>query len=165
MNDNDRKRDFIAQRLALRDSAKDWDRAAEGDRMMDSLERFNEEFADVANNPALLSLVMKEDAKLLKEGDERDYLARWSSIVAEVTGRDDGYANLGEQLSFSGTDDEAARIVGFLRRGSFAPQEDEVDTGHENSDVIALMAQARATPQIVRAMFSKSLADAGINEE
>lgn len=119
-----------------------------------AIEKFSSEYSDVWSDPILKKLALDRDAQLLKDGDQRPYWDRYSSIGEEIRTWKQSLAPAPKQETT--TEEKVARKASAPKVPAPASakakpakvEEDDVDDSP--ASVIAQMAQRRGGPQWMR---------------
>jgi hypothetical protein len=119
-----------------------------------AIEKFSSEYTDVWSDPILKKIALDRDAQLLKDGDQRAYWERYSSIGEEIRNWKQSLAPAPKQETV--IEDKVARKASAPKVPAPASakakpakvEEDDVDDSP--ASVIASMAQRRGGPQWMR---------------
>ncbi len=119
-----------------------------------AIEKFSSEYGDIWSDPILKKIALDRDAQLLKEGDQRPYWDRYSSIGEEVRSWKQSLAPAPKQETT--IEEKVARKASAPKVPAPASakarpakvEEDDVDDSP--ASVIASMAQRRGGPQWMR---------------
>jgi hypothetical protein len=119
-----------------------------------AIEKFSSEYNDIWSDPILKKIALDRDAQLLKEGDQRPYWDRYSSIGEEVRSWKQSLAPAPKQETT--IEEKVARKASAPKVPAPASakakpakvEEDDVDDSP--ASVIASMAQRRGGPQWMR---------------
>jgi len=149
--------DQIAHRNDVANEAEP-EQLAELGHMNEALQRFRAARPEIVEDDDLMQKIVAEDARMVQDGDRRDYVSRWNAIADSATGADLRYTTLAMDLATKPLD-EAAQIVRFMRTGSFMVPDPEPVSDPEIHSTIAGMAASRAGARVTRALVRRAEED------
>lgn len=121
-----------------------------------AIEKFSSEYTDVWSDPILKKIALDRDAQLLKEGDQRSYWERYSTIGEEIRTWKQSIApapkpaetTMATKAERKALAPKVPTATASVKSKPVKVEEDDVDDSP--SSVIASMAQRRGGPQWMR---------------
>lgn len=121
-----------------------------------AIEKFSSEYNDVWSDPILKKIALDRDAQLLKEGDQRSYWERYSTIGEEIRTWKQSIApapkpaetTMATKAERKASAPKVPTATASVKSKPVKVEEDDVDDSP--SSVIASMAQRRGGPQWMR---------------
>lgn len=102
--------------------------------------QFKSKYSEIVKDPYLMDLVLREDERLIKEGDQRSYLERYDAIGEAITKWVGGFKASTVKADKQARKESVTAIKPASVRAQAAPDEEPDDSPQS---VIATMAKAR----------------------